>query len=110
MKRRRLLIPSPLDWQMPPTPVRHPALPVLAEQGGTRLRAQRPVALVDTRLKAGLPMCREGRSNWVTNPLLGSSNSAWSSGKTCPDLIRSFTSERRKCSNVETWLSESRMS
>ena len=51
MKRRRLLIPSPLDCRRTPTPVPHPAFPVLAERGGTQLRAPRPVALVDTREK-----------------------------------------------------------
>ena len=93
MKRRRLLVPSPLDWRMTPAPVPHPALPVLAERGGTQLRTPRPVALVDTREKNPFDFSRfedwfadvqRRRSNWVTIPLLDSSNSAWSSGKTCP--------------------------
>ena len=47
--RRRPLIPSPLEWHMTAAPVPHPALPVVAERGGTQLRAPRPVVIVDTR-------------------------------------------------------------
>jgi ERCC4-type nuclease len=39
---------SPLEWQTT-VPVPHPAIPVLAERGGTRLKTPRPVILVDTR-------------------------------------------------------------
>ncbi len=49
MKRRRTLIASPLEWQMTAAPVPHPALPVVAERGGTGLRTPRPVMLVDSR-------------------------------------------------------------
>ncbi|MBI3669838.1 MAG: hypothetical protein HY237_08685 [Acidobacteria bacterium] len=49
MRRRRTLITSPLEWQMTAAPVAHPALPVLAERGGTQLRTPRPVVIVDTR-------------------------------------------------------------
>jgi hypothetical protein len=35
MKRRRFLIPSPLDWQTITRPVPHPTTPVLAERCGT---------------------------------------------------------------------------
>jgi hypothetical protein len=31
------------------TPVAHPAIPVLAERGGTQLKTPTPVFLVDTR-------------------------------------------------------------
>jgi ERCC4-type nuclease len=49
MRKARTLIPSPLEWQMSVSPVSHPALPVLAERGGTQLRTPLPVAVVDTR-------------------------------------------------------------
>src|ERR1700720_4183168 len=49
MRRRRTLITSPLKWQMPALPVAHPALPVIAERGGTQLRTPKPVIVVDTR-------------------------------------------------------------
>ena len=49
MRRRRRLITSPLEWQSTAAPVPHPALPVVAERGGTQLRAPRPVVVVDTR-------------------------------------------------------------
>ena len=49
MKTRRTLIRSPLEWQMTAAPLPHPAIPVLAERGGTQLKTPRPVILVDTR-------------------------------------------------------------
>jgi ERCC4-type nuclease len=49
MPRKRTLIASPLTWQMQPTPVPHPPLPVVAERGGTQLCTPLPVAIVDTR-------------------------------------------------------------
>ena len=49
MKSRRTLIRSPLEWQMMAAPVPHPAIPALAERGGTQLKTPRPVVLVDTR-------------------------------------------------------------
>src|SRR6202011_5553577 len=49
MKTRRTLIRSPREWQMASAPIRHPAIPVLAERGGTQLKTPRPVILVDTR-------------------------------------------------------------
>jgi ERCC4-type nuclease len=49
VRRRRTLITSPLEWQMTAAPVAHPALPVIAERGGTQLRTPRPVVIVDTR-------------------------------------------------------------
>jgi ERCC4-type nuclease len=49
MRRRRTLITSPLEWQMSALPVAPPALPVVAERGGTQLRTPRPVIVVDTR-------------------------------------------------------------
>lgn len=49
MRRHRNLIASPLNWQTKAAPVPHPAVPVLAERGGTQLKTPRPVILVDTR-------------------------------------------------------------
>ena len=49
MRRRRTLITSPLEWQMTALPVAHPALPVVAERGGTQLRTPKPVVIVDSR-------------------------------------------------------------
>jgi hypothetical protein len=49
MKRRRILITSPLEWQMTAEPVPAPRFPVLAERGGTQLKTPKPVLLVDTR-------------------------------------------------------------
>jgi ERCC4-type nuclease len=49
LRRSRPLIASPLEWQMAAARVAHPAIPVLAERGGTQLQAPRPTVLVDTR-------------------------------------------------------------
>lgn len=50
MKRRTTtLIKSPLDWNKAAAPVPHPALPVLAERGGTQVRTPRCAVVVDTR-------------------------------------------------------------
>jgi ERCC4-type nuclease len=52
MPRKRTLIPSPLAWSSSwhkTAPVAPPALPVIAERGGTQLRTPLPTAIVDTR-------------------------------------------------------------
>ena len=49
MRKHRTLITSPSKWQTAAVPVPHPAIPVLAERGGTQLRVPRPLILVDTR-------------------------------------------------------------
>ncbi len=49
MRKHRTLITSPSKWQTAAVPVPHPAIPVLAERGGTQLKTPRPVILVDTR-------------------------------------------------------------
>ena len=49
MRNQRTLIASPLKWQTKAVPVPHPAIPVLAERGGTQLKTPRPVIIVDTR-------------------------------------------------------------
>ena len=43
------MIRPPLEWAMAGVPVPHPAIPVLAERGGTQLKTPRPIFLVDTR-------------------------------------------------------------
>ena len=48
-RKARTLIASPLEWQMSAAPVAHPAVPVLAERGGTQLRTPLPAVVVDTR-------------------------------------------------------------
>lgn len=47
--RRRTLIASPLKWQMTTAPVSPPQIPIIAERGGTQIKAPRGVVLVDTR-------------------------------------------------------------
>src|SRR5215475_2142708 len=49
MPRKRTLIRSPLAWTTLNAPVAHPALPVVAERGGTQLRTPLPITIVDTR-------------------------------------------------------------
>ena len=50
MKRRApTLIRSPLVWHMADAPLTHPVIPVLAERGGTQLKAPRATVLVDSR-------------------------------------------------------------
>jgi hypothetical protein len=49
MKRRRTLIISPLEWQLTAASVPPPAIPVLAERGGTQLKTPHLTVLVDTR-------------------------------------------------------------
>ena len=103
MKRRRFLIPSPLEWQTTTRPVLHPVIPVLAERGGTQLQAPRPVAVVDTREKNPFDFRRfEG---WFADvqhrPLeqgdysvAGLEHLCVVERKDLPDLVRSFTSDR----------------
>jgi ERCC4-type nuclease len=43
------LIMSPLEWQMTAAPVPHPIVPMVAERGGTQIKAPQAVLLVDTR-------------------------------------------------------------
>jgi ERCC4-type nuclease len=49
LRRRRHLIMSPLEWQMTAAPVPHPIIPMVAERGGTQIKAPKAVLLVDTR-------------------------------------------------------------
>jgi hypothetical protein len=48
MRRRTLIVP-PIKWKMTALPVPPPAVPVIAERGGTQLRTPKPVIVIDTR-------------------------------------------------------------
>jgi len=101
MKTRRTLIRSPLEWQLTAATLPHPAIPVLAERGGTQLKTPPPVILVDTREQTPFDFSRfEGWFSGIEKkPLqLGDYSVAgledvWER-KDLPDLIRSLTAER----------------
>lgn len=103
MKRRRTLITSPLEWQMTAAPVPHPALPAVAERGGTELRTPRPVVLVDTREQNPFSFARF--RGWFAGvekkPLrlgdysvAGLEDVCTVERKDLPDLVQSFTAQR----------------
>lgn len=107
MRRRRVLIEPPLKWhlmQMTGTaPVRHPVVPVIAERGGTQLRAPRAVAVIDTREQNPFSFTRFAR--WFERieeralPLGDYSvadmeDSCIVERKSLADLIHSFTVDR----------------
>lgn len=103
MPRKRTLIPSPLVWSMQAAPVSHPALPVIANRGGTQLRTPLPVAIVDTREQNPLSFRRF--KGWFARiehralPLgdysvVGMENSCVVERKDLADLIQSFTTNR----------------
>ena len=103
MKTRRILIRSPREWQMASAPARHPAIPVLAERGGTQLKTPRAVILVDTREQNPFDISRfDGWFSGIeTRPLkLGDYSVAGLEDvcvverKDLPDLIHSLTAER----------------
>jgi len=103
MHKRRTLIASPLEWQMSTSPVSHPAMPVLAERGGTQLRAPLPVVVVDTREQNPLSFRRfKGWFAGIENRALplgdysiaGMENSCVVERKDLADLICSFTKNR----------------
>src|SRR5260370_2490997 len=103
MRHRRTLITSPLEWQMTALPVAHPALPVVAERGGTQLRTPRPVVIVDTREQNPFSFARF--QGWFAGaekkPLALADYSVSALEDVCVverpdlnDLVRSFTVER----------------
>ena len=49
MRKHRTLITPPLDWPTICEPVPPPAIPVVAERGGTQVKTPRPVLLSDSR-------------------------------------------------------------
>ncbi len=103
MNRRRTLITSPLDWFLSANPVPPPALPVLAERGGTQLKTPRPVIVVDTREQNPFDFSRfKGWFSGVERRALklgdysisGLEDICVVERKDLSDLVRSFTVER----------------
>jgi ERCC4-type nuclease len=102
-RRRRTLIASPLAWQMTAAPVLPPLIPVLAERGGTQLRAPRAVVLVDTREQTPFDFSRF--SGWFAGvekkalrvgdyTIAGLENICVVERKDLADLVHSFTVDR----------------
>ena len=84
-------------------PVAHPALPAVAERGGTQLRTPRPVIIVDTREQNPFSFARfNGWFSGVEKRALelgdysvaGLEDSCVVERKDLGDLVRSFTVER----------------
>jgi ERCC4-type nuclease len=103
LRKRSTLIASPLKWQMAGVPLPHPAIPVLAERGGTQLRTPRPVLLVDTREQNPFNFSRfEGWFAGVEHRALklgdysvvGLEDTCVVERKDLPDLAHSFTADR----------------
>lgn len=103
MPRRRTLITPPLKWQLTAQPVAHPALPVVAERGGTQLRTPRPTLVVDTREQNPFSFARF--QGWFAGvekkPLAIGDYSVAGLEDVCAverkdlsDLVRSFTVDR----------------
>ena len=101
--RRRILVPSPLAWQMTAAPVSPPVIPVLAERGGTQLKAPQARILVDTREQNPFDFSRF--RGWFTSvekkalrlgdySIAGLEDTCVVERKDLADLIRSFTTER----------------
>ena len=104
MNRRRTLITSPLDWFLKANPVSPPAIPVLAERGGTQLKTPRPVIVVDTREQNPFDFLRfEGWFSGVERKALqlgdysisGLEDVCVVERKDLSDLVRSFRTERK---------------
>jgi ERCC4-type nuclease len=103
MKRRTSLIKSPLDWHMATAPVAHPAVPVLAERGGTQLRTPRATVLIDTREQNPFDFSRfDGWFSGVEKKALklgdysiaGMEEACVVERKDLSDLVHSFTVDR----------------
>ncbi|HTT25260.1 MAG TPA: ERCC4 domain-containing protein [Candidatus Sulfotelmatobacter sp.] len=97
------LIKSPLEWNMSSAPVPHPAIPVLAERGGTELRTPKATLLIDTREQNPLDFSRfEGWFAGVEKRALaigdysiaGLEEVCVVERKDLPDLVHSFTADR----------------
>jgi ERCC4-type nuclease len=104
MMKRRTLIASPLTWQLTAAPVPPPMVPVLAERGGTQLKAPRATVLIDTREQN--PFDFSLFSNWFGGiekralalgdySLAGMEQTCVVERKDLGDLVHSFTTERR---------------
>lgn len=103
MRRTRTLIASPLEWQTAGVPIVHPAIPVLAERGGTQLKTPRPVLLVDTREQNPFDFSRfEGWFAGIEKRALklgdyavaGLEDECVIERKDLPDLVHSLTTDR----------------
>jgi ERCC4-type nuclease len=103
VRKARTLISSPLAWQMCAGPVSHPALPVLAERGGTQLRTPLPTVVVDTREQNPFSFRRfKGWFAKIENRALplgdysiaGLESTCVVERKDLADLIHSFTDNR----------------
>ena len=103
MRRRRTIIRSPLEWQTAPIPVPHPAIPVLAERGGTQLKTPRAVVLIDTREQNPFDFSRfEGWFEGIEKRALpvgdysiaGLEDDCVVERKDLADLVRSLTADR----------------
>ena len=103
MRRRRTLITPPLKWQMTALPVAPPALPVIAERGGTQLRTPKPAIVIDTREQN--PFSFERFHNWFSGierralelgdySIAGLEEKCAVERKDLGDLVRSFQMER----------------
>src|SRR5881392_1930406 len=98
--RRRTLITFPLVWQMTAAPVSPPVIPVLAERGGTQLKAPRGVVLVDSREQCPFDFSRF--AGWFAGverrglstgdyTIAGLEGNCIVERKDLPDLVHSFT-------------------
>jgi ERCC4-type nuclease len=103
MRTRRRLIDTPLQWQTKAAPGPHPAIPVLAERGGTQLKTPRPLILVDTREQNPFDFSRfEGWFAGIERRALklgdysiaGLEDHCVVERKNLADLVHSFTTER----------------
>lgn len=105
MARRRTLIQPPLEWaaQRLAQPVKPPLLPVVAERGGTSLRAPKATILVDTREQNPFSFVRF--RGWFAKverkalklgdySIAGLETACVVERKDLPDLIHSFTTDR----------------
>jgi ERCC4-type nuclease len=102
-RKTRTLIPSPLAWTMGPSPIAHPAMPVLADRGGTQIRTPLPTVIVDTREQNPLSFRRfKGWFSGIEHRALplgdysiaGMEDTCVVERKDLADLIQSCTSNR----------------
>src|SRR4051812_12589746 len=101
---KRKVVPEPIVWQPAINPVRHPPLPVVAERGGTQIRAPKATVIVDTREQN--PFCFARFRGWFEDiqekalkvgdySVAGLEDICTVERKDLPDLIRSFTTNRK---------------
>jgi ERCC4-type nuclease len=101
--RRRTLITSPLEWQMMAEPVPPPPIPVLAERGGSQIKAPKAVLLIDTREQNPLDCSRF--AGWFSGiekralalgdySIAGLEDDCVVERKDLPDLVHSLTTDR----------------